>query len=261
MKPWSHSPVLMIGLGDSVTAGYGTSPEHSYFGRIVSNPEDEFPEMRGICLRSVFPNLKATNHSISGTISAEHVDQQLPKLERAGSETLGIVVITTGGNDLIHNYGRTPPREGAMYGARLEEAKPWIAKFEKRLHDMFRRIQELFPGGCHVFIADIFDPTDGFGDIENAGLPPWPEGESALQAYNDVIRRSSTTFPFVHVVGVHDAFLGHGIHCAQRWGKHYRQEDPTYWYYMNLEDPNDRGYDAIRRLFLLEIAKVFADRR
>jgi len=30
---------------------------------------------------------------------------------------------------------------------------------------------------------------------------------------------------------------------------------------MNLEDPNDRGYDAIRRLFLLEIAKVFADRR
>jgi len=228
MKPWSHSPVLMIGLGDSVTAGYGTSPEHSYFGRIVSNPEDDFPELKGICLRSVFPNLKATNHSISGTISAEHVEQQLPKLERAGAETLGIVVITTGGNDLIHNYGRTPPREGAMYGARLEEAKPWIAKFEKRLHDMFRRIQELFPGGCHVFIADIFDPTDGYGDIENAGLPPWPEGESALQAYNDVIRRSSTTFPFVHVVGVHDAFLGHGIHCAQRWGKHYRQEDPNY---------------------------------
>jgi hypothetical protein len=25
---------------------------------------------------------------------------------------------------------------------------------------------------------------------------------------------------------------------------------------MNIEDPNDRGYDALRRVFLLEIARV-----
>ena len=31
---------------------------------------------------------------------------------------------------------------------------------------------------------------------------------------------------------------------------------PHYWYAENLEDPNVRGYDAIRRLFLIEIAKV-----
>jgi hypothetical protein len=29
-----------------------------------------------------------------------------------------------------------------------------------------------------------------------------------------------------------------------------------YWYYFNLEDPNDRGYDALRRLFLLQMAEV-----
>ncbi len=29
-----------------------------------------------------------------------------------------------------------------------------------------------------------------------------------------------------------------------------------HWYYTNLEDPNERGYDAIRRLFLIEMAKV-----
>ncbi|HVE42508.1 MAG TPA: SGNH/GDSL hydrolase family protein [Planctomycetota bacterium] len=259
-RTWTSSPVVLIGLGDSVTAGYGAPPPHSYFNRIATNPQDELLEMKGICLRSVFPNFKASNLSISGTISSEHAEEQFPKIERGGPETVGLIVMTSGGNDLIHDYGHNPPREGAMYGARLEQAGPWIESFEKRLHALFEKIKELFPGGCHIFIADIFDPTDGEGDIENAGLPKWPEGEAVLKAYNDVIHRSARKYPYVHVVPMHDAFLGHGIHCTDRGGKHYRPEDPTYWYYENLEDPNDRGYDAIRRLFLLEIEKVFSRR-
>ena len=31
---------------------------------------------------------------------------------------------------------------------------------------------------------------------------------------------------------------------------HFDRSDPHYWYYHNLEDPNDRGYDALRRVFL-----------
>ena len=62
----------------------------------------------------------------------------------------------------------------------------------------------------------------------------------------------------VHVVPVHAAFLGHGVHCTQPWRENYRLADPTYWYAVNLEDPNIRGYDAIRRLFLIEIAKCAA---
>jgi len=55
---------------------------------------------------------------------------------------------------------------------------------------------------------------------------------------------------------LHDEFLGHGIHCRQPWREHYRPKDPYYWYAENLEDPNIRGYDAIRRLFLIEMVKV-----
>jgi hypothetical protein len=50
-------------------------------------------------------------------------------------------------------------------------------------------------------------------------------------------------------------FLGHGIHCTQWSFEHYDSKDPHYWYAWNLVDPNPRGYDAIRRLFLIEIAK------
>jgi len=60
----------------------------------------------------------------------------------------------------------------------------------------------------------------------------------------------------VHLVDLHTAFLGHGIHCTQFWAKHYNSRDPHYWYHVNLEDPNERGYDAIRRLFLIEMTKI-----
>ena len=58
------------------------------------------------------------------------------------------------------------------------------------------------------------------------------------------------------LVNVHDTFLGHGIHALQFWRAHYDARDPHYWYWDNLEDPNDRGYDALRRLFLIEMARV-----
>jgi len=257
-KPWSTRPVLLVGVGDSVTAGFGAPPPESYFNRLAANPDDEFTEMKGICLREVFPDLKTLNLAVSGTISQEHVEEQLPKLEKADTSTMGLVVMTTGGNDLIHSYGRNPPKEGAMFGATWEQARPWIAKYEKRLDRLFERVVAAFPGGCQIFIADIYDPTDGVGDIESAGLPPWPDGETILAAMNAAIRASAARFPQVHVVPMHDAFLGHGMHCTQKWNKHYRKDNPGYWYYDNLEDPNHRGYDAIRRLFLLEIQKVLS---
>ena len=35
-----------------------------------------------------------------------------------------------------------------------------------------------------------------------------------------------------------------------------KQYKVPYWYFMNIEDPSERGYDAIRRLFLLEMIET-----
>ncbi|NQU21943.1 MAG: SGNH/GDSL hydrolase family protein [Candidatus Nealsonbacteria bacterium] len=254
-QTWTDRKVLLLGLGDSITAGFGVPEEYSYFGRLVKNPDDEFPAMRGICLSAVLPGLEVRNESISGSTSLEHV-HRIESLGVQPDDVLGLIVITTGGNDVIHNYGRTPPREGAMYGATEEQAQPWIEAFERRLHRMIDLLEARFPGGCHIFLADVYDPTDGVGDAENAGLPAWPDGLAIHTAYNDVIHRCAQRRPSVHLVPIHALFLGHGIHCTQSWREHYRADDPHYWYFTNLEDPNARGYDAIRRLFLIEIAKV-----
>ena len=146
----------------------------------------------------------------------------------AQSNVVGLIVMTTGGNDLIHNYGRTPPREQAMYGSTWAQAAPWIANFEQRLNLMIEQINSRFPAGCHIFLANIFDPTDGLGDVQRTGLPAWRDGLRIVAAYNSVIEKCAGKHAFVHVVDIHGAFLGHGIHCTQFWSAHYDTKDPHY---------------------------------
>lgn len=259
-ETWSEQRVMLLGLGDSVTDGFGASPGKSYFNRLAKNPGDEFPELKDISLKRVLPNLEAQNDAISGTTSLELLDITLPRLQAQPADVFGIVVLTTGGNDIIHHYGRTPPREGAMYGATMQQAEPWIQNFKNRLGAILDQIDTRFPGGCEIFLANIYDPTDGVGDAEHAGLPAWRDGLKLIAAYNDVIATVCKSRPNVHLIDMHGAFIGHGIHCRKFWKSTYVSSDPYYWYFDNLEDPNDRGYDAIRRLFLNAIGKYVPPR-
>ncbi len=255
-RVWSEKPVVLLGIGDSITAGLGAIPiERSYFNRLEKNPHDEFQDMQGICLSAVLPNLTTENVAISGSTSLMHLDVLRERLPTYDAHISGIVVMTTGGNDLIHNYGRSEPKEGAMYGATTAEAAPWVAKFRIRLDTMLDLIDERFPGGCHVFLADIYDPTDGVGDAPSIFLPDWPDGLAIHRQYNQIIHEACKKRENVHLVPLHKTFLGHGAHCRQFWRRTYRPEDPHYWFYSNVEDPNHRGYDAIRRVFLNSILK------
>lgn len=253
---WSERKILVLGLGDSITAGFGMDKGYGYVDRMVDNPPDEFSDMRDICLRKVLPDIRVRNISLSGSNSIEHRNMIDTKLERQPDDLFGLVVFTTGGNDLIHYYGQRPPKEGAMYGATLEQARPWIGNFERRLDEMLEAVKRKFPGGCAIFLADIYDPSDGIGDPASAMLPPWRDCLEILAEYNGILRKAAEKHDHVYHVPLHATFLGHGTHATQIWRKNYRWGDPTYWFGRNLEDPNIRGFDAIRRIFLIEIVKA-----
>lgn len=251
---WADRPVRLVGIGDSITAGLGAkTPEHTFFNRLIQNPADEFADMEGIALSRVLPNLTYENLAISGSTSKTHLQVIEEKLEPQDEEVFGLIVMTTGGNDLIHNYGRSPAKECAMYGATEAEAAPWIESFRERLDEMLTKVESCFPGGCEIYIGNIYDPTDCVGDAPSIFLPHWPDGLAIHASYNDVIAQCAARRPNVHVVPLYETFLGHGSHCRQFWRSTYVPEDPTYWYFDNVEDPNDRGYDAIRRAFLNSI--------
>ncbi|WP_182871402.1 SGNH/GDSL hydrolase family protein [Rhodopirellula sp. JC639] len=255
-QPWTDRPVKVVGIGDSITAGLGAdTPDHSFFNRLLRNPADEFDEMRNVCLSAVIPNLEFENLAVSGSTSEQHLDTIRERLIPQNPDVFGLVVITTGGNDLIHSYGRRPPEECAMYGATLDQSAPWIDRFGKRLDAILDTITARFPGGCEIYLANIYDPTDGVGDAPSIYLPHWPDGLEIHSRYNDVIAACAARRPNTHVVPLYATFLGHGSHCRQFWRSTYDSSDPTYWYFQNIEDPNDRGYDAIRRVFLNTIVK------
>jgi len=257
-RVWSERPVFLLGLGDSVTKGFGASPGRSYFECLLDNRPDELPDMVGLTLSSVYPNLDSRNLAVSGSNSFQCLELQLPSVEPFPEDTLGIVVLTTGGNDLIHWYGRKPPEEGAMYGATRDQALPWVEAFEGRLEAIVEQIGGLFPGGCHVFLANIYDPSDGEGNPRIVGLPPWPDMLDILAQYNAVIARIAESHDHVHLVDMRAVFLGHGFYCRQPWRAHYHRDDPHLWYAYNIEDPNDSGYDALRRVFLNAMVRALA---
>ncbi|MBI3947555.1 MAG: SGNH/GDSL hydrolase family protein [Armatimonadetes bacterium] len=257
-RVWSRDRVRLVGVGDSITDGFGAAPGHGYFDLLVENDDAAYRDMAGRDLKHVFPRLEARNLAVSTTTSDQHLAWQVPRIERAPPGVRGIAVITSGGNDLIHDYGRKPPRDGAAYGCTYAQALAWKERYRERLRGILSGIAGKFPAGCELFVANVYDPTDGVGDIEHAHLllPPWPDGFRVLTAFNAVIAEECAAFPRAHLVDIHAAFLGHGIHCRDRRNPYYRREDPHYWYFTNLEDPNERGYDAIRRVFLEEIVTM-----
>ena len=258
-KIWTQEKVVMVGLGDSITDGFGAPPEHNYFSLLQSNDDVQYPDIAGSDLGHVLPALDSYNYAENCSVSEEHL-VQVAKMPVWPSDVKGIVVITSGGNDLIHSYGRSEPRDGAMYGCSYKQAQVWTENIKQRIREILDVVNAKFPGGCEIFLANIYDPTDGVSDPHIVGFPRWSDGVRVLNLTNQKIADLCRSYDNVHLVDIHSEFFGHGIHCTEFWRKHYRKNDPHYWYYYNLEDPNPRGYDAIRRLFLNEMIKVLPDR-
>jgi len=257
-RVWSKDKVVLIGVGDSITKGLGAEKKHCYFELLQHNDDQQYPDMAGRDLRSVFSQLESHNYALNFTITQEHIDGQLPVIPHYRQDVKGIVVLTSGGNDLIHDYGQSKPVDGAMYGCSYKQGVEWTVNLKKRLRTLIEGIMEKFPGGCEIFFANIYDPTDGVSDPQTIGLPRWRNAVKVLGLANEKIVQLCQDYENVHLVDIHSEFLGHGIHCTESWRKHYHEDDPHFWYFQNLEDPNRRGFDAVRRLFLAEMVKVLA---
>ena len=81
-------------------------------------------------------------------------------------DVFGLVVMSSGGNDLIHWYGRTPPREAAMYGAfhKVDNIVAIVDYNKIQLDGFVKDIMELEPladkwraSGWNVIEADGHD--------------------------------------------------------------------------------------------------------
>ena len=260
----------VAGFGDSVTDGYCSSSGKDYVSLLVTNDDAAYPGWAGKDLSSHFASVSLTNASISGSTSCDYSPEALRSYIQnyLATNTFDadktVVVITLGGNDLIEPYGCSASADCAAFCSSLSEATPWASAYKARMTSFIQVFYQEIPGDVEVFLANIYDPTDGIGDIENAvissggssySLPAWPDGLQVHGMYNDMVADIATTTG-AHLVDMHAAMLGHGIHFDDPTNPYYDSTDPSYWYCANLEDPNDAGYHAIRGAFYSELASV-----
>ncbi len=226
---WLDRPVVMVSLGDSVSTGYGAGPGLGYFDLIQRNADEVYPEMAGLDLSRVLDIRHVERLAANSSNSLAH-EQTIRRMQIWPAGMFGVVCMTTGGIDLVHWYGKSVPEEGAMYGVDWAAAQPWIENFRLRLDRMLIALRDKFPGGCAVFLATIYDPTDGVGDIDGAGpmfwLPAWPDGKRIHTAFNDIIKEAAARHDHVHLADVCQTLLGHGIHCNEPANPHYDARGP-----------------------------------
>ena len=165
-------------------------------------------------------------------IRCEHLEAVREQLPTQPADTLGWVVLTTGGNDLIHWYGLQPPRKARCTARRSTQAQPWIAAFAAAARNAARRDRRAVSRRLSHFPGRHLRPDrrrGGRAERLPAGTGPmrWPSTGSTTRACSVL---APANVPTCIVVPLHDTFLGHGIHCRQFWRQTYCREDPTYWY-------------------------------
>jgi hypothetical protein len=255
-------PVRVITIGDNVASNpsYATS----YVSLLAENDDALFPEFAGRDLLSHLSAIELVRLDRAGD-SYRGLAENLGSLcTCAGDDCASPCIDTTDGsrtllsiqlgvNDLYHLFLRMvsePVLRSSPDGA--------LAALRSSIRTVlaFGADPSVFPAPPAIFVVNVFDPTDGRGDLAALAatitpLPPeasevTPELVERIIAGTNAIIREEAEAIGATVVDVHSAFLGHGIHWNEAELAHHDASDPTYWY-QSIVDPNLRGAHELRR--------------
>ena len=136
------------------------------------------------------------------------------------------MTLTAGGNDLL-----------ALIAAPDASGAAGVARLLRTLEAIVAAVQDRLPRAS-ILVANVYDPTDGTGDLDGHRLRPQEMGW--LREANAGVGRLCAARK-VRLIDVHGHFAGHGrsAPAAERW----------YWS-ESLIEPGVVGASEIRRLWL-----------
>jgi lysophospholipase L1-like esterase len=196
---------------------------------LYHNSEELWPDEIGNDLISRYPGIELANLAEDGATIGDVFGEQLTQVEDTDDPVL--ITLTIGGNDLLSAYGNRPKH------ALLERIERDIAEAYDFLVDHLRG---RFPGGT-LIVNTIYDPSDRSGKIPGVYEEIGPLPLDILDRMNDHIRALAIGTPRVLLADVYAHFLGHGVSVEEN--------DRWYWK-RSLIEPNARGANEIRRLWL-----------
>ncbi len=237
---------MYVALGDSMSIDeYAGGPGRGAASLFHRNHPD-WPEFDSRDLHTLFPEMGFRLLAFDGATSEGVLALQVPALAELPVAPR-IVTLTTGGNDLL-----------SYFGIGAQDCEQAAGHLRSRLEKIVQSCcQAVGTTGC-VLVGNIYDPTDGTGQIPASGFPLWSDSMHALERFNDTIAQVTRDFP-AHLVDIYSHFLGHGIRAQDPDFEHYAKGDTAVWY-TQLIEPNARGAHEIRRLFWEAFAQSARDR-
>jgi len=226
---------LYLGLGDTLSIDqYAGGPGCGACSLLATNRDDAYPDFVGRDLTTASPDLAVHRLARDGATTRGVMEEQVFRLPNdRGGRTLA--TFTAGSNDLLLTL--------QLRGTLLDEDGEAMVR---RLRSTVASIHTRF-ADCLVLLATVVDPTDGVGDLLAPGQP-LNRGLDVLGRVNEAVREVAAEAEGTRLIDLHAAFLGHGSHATDPGNPHYHPSNPTAWL-GDLVAPNDRGADAIRRLW------------
>ena len=242
-------PARVVYLGDSITAGNGaSSPMLTYVHLLKKNDDDTWTESAELDLTGLYGELpEIIDQSLAGATTSSMISQQLPKVTDELGDTVSgttVVMVTIAGNDVQRLLYNTSGTDAA------------IETILEKLGDLYDYFEdpERFPDGSYVYLANVYEPSDGVGQADECFYGMNLENVlPSLDAVNAATRAQAEERG-VAWIDLRGHFLGHGFNGGDSENPYYEADDPSLWFADDCIHPNDRGHHELRRLFWYAVA-------
>jgi acyl-CoA thioesterase I len=193
---------------------------------LARNDDSVWPEFAGRDLVTRHPGLDCRFLAEDGATTDSVIASQLGELEMLDEDAETLVTLTVGGNDLLGLLGASP-------GDGADRLRHIVANLEGIVSKIVDRLRK-----ATLLVANVYDPTDGTGDLEGTRLAP--REMKWLADYNAAVARIGQTGR-ARLIDLRHHFAGHGRSAPpdKRW----------YWT-GSLIEPGAVGASEIRRLWL-----------
>jgi lysophospholipase L1-like esterase len=212
MEANQKEPLTYLALGDSLTAGLGSSETnylrlHAFVPRLTAHLRQEY-------------QVHVENHGIPGITSEQLLLYltQGPGVEQKLKDA-DVITITIGGNDLLQLL--------RSENLTKEQIESTIQQFGQQLEEIISQIRDSNEKES-IHVMELYTPYD-----ENH--PLHLTGQLAISSYNKELSERLSSYKNVHLVSVYTSFLNKGSQLT-----HIDQNDIH---------PNDQGYEVIFNAF------------
>jgi lysophospholipase L1-like esterase len=198
---------------------------------LARNDDSVWPEFAGRDLVTRHPGIDCRLLAADGATTGSVLSSQLAVIERRDAHVETLVTLTAGGNDLL-----------GLVGTSESEGRAGVRRILDNLETIVAATQDRLPRAT-ILVANVYDPTDGTGDLETARLRAremrW------LADHNAGVERLCQERG-TRLIDLHGHFAGHGRSAPAR--------DRWYWS-GSLIEPGACGASEIRRRWLAALGE------